>query len=1149
VPAPAPPLWARTRHCRSIKDWDSHIGMLEQDFEDMELLGVVDPLHNGPTRDEALADALGVRRTPRKSIEQGSRGRGLVETRSRNRVEPSAVHQRSLIDGSFMDADVSHVETPQLLNLRPLSNLHPSVAIECLYEEPSQTSPATNIFLASNLEGSGNLVLALVVPSGEQGDNANSLRLLSFKPSLEDPMAQLDKQKLIGSLSETLRHTIHVTELSTQACVAAEPIQTTPIPPCFLPHPRNRKNNCAQLTTEILVLKVLNGETRLCLHREGTYILDCALNNESSCQNKPAITGLNYAVCGNVDLLKSNGTSIRGSISMQIGSQALAEKALVAIETLMFTKGVGETTDEPMDFALKFRADCCRLEQALDRDTSGVSCLLEDKGWAAVETLFLSCVHFELFGETTSAHLSSPGSSIDPKRPAWGRLLESSFHSSFSADNIDTMFLGRRSDVFSRARNRSYTTKHDQCLSILSSIGSLSNSCLASGISVMSDFFDTLHLVYEDLKLSCSSNRPCQLRSVGTVLALSCHAARLSHGKHLRLEEASKLALFLKHYARDLGDDYVKTLQEDYKDNIISVDKGSILMITSFDEPPCILSRLDTIVKQNLEKSFYSNDVSKINPALRSTRSLLRIFSLLFASEINSLLERDYLVVSALCEEGFPDALAIREQLPAGIALPLLEVLIRCREDPELATRSGWTSSEFTLVGREDLTRNNSSDVPVISRKNSSKTEPVRVSDVDNPTYADKDKDGLVPLEVSSSALFPKDNRVREAGRLLRSSRPCFLSVPRAIEVSDHEYERLKQSKLLLLCRRALALPIGRGMLTIGSFQPVAAEPLPVPDLCLVGRIPPTNASLALDMSECQSEFRMWPEFHNGVAAGLRLPLQGEIDESVSKITRSWIVYNRPTASRSDTQTQNQTNGQTPLQNNHSHAHGGLLLALGLRGHLAELEMTDIYDYLTQGQVTLTCGVLLGMAANKRGSCDISVSKMLCLHLPSLIPQHFSAIDVASPVQTCAVAGAGLLFQGSSHRMMTEFLLNEIGRRPESDIALDREAYTLACGIALGMVNICKGERISDASKVGGGGEGLADLRIGERLYRYIVGGTDDEEGHRMREANDRLNLPASCASGENERCSCVFEGDSINIDVTAAGATLALGLIFMKTG
>jgi anaphase-promoting complex subunit 1 len=175
----------------------------------------------------------------------------------------------------------------------------------------------------------------------------------------------------------------------------------------------------------------------------------------------------------------------------------------------------------------------------------------------------------------------------------------------------------------------------------------------------------------------------------------------------------------------------------------------------------------------------------------------------------------------------------------------------------------------------------------------------------------------------------------------------------------------------------------------------------------------------------------------------------------------------------------------------------------------------------------------------------MSVSKMLCLHIPSLIPQHFSTIDVASTVQAAAVAGAGLLYEGSCHRMMTEFLLNEIGKRPSSDgNVLDREAYSLACGISLGMVNLCQG-----GNDPAGTGAGLADLGIEERLYRYVVGGTDDAELRRRRDESDRLSLQSSSGSGNNERCSCVYEGENINTDVTAPGATLALGLIFMKSG
>jgi hypothetical protein len=38
---------------------------------------------------------------------------------------------------------------------------------------------------------------------------------------------------------------------------------------------------------------------------------------------------------------------------------------------------------------------------------------------------------------------------------------------------------------------------------------------------------------------------------------------------------------------------------------------------------------------------------------------------------------------------------------------------------------------------------------------------------------------------------------------------------------------------------------------------------------------------------------------------------------------------------------------------------------------------------------------------------------------------------------------------------------------------------------------------------------GIADLRVEERLYRYIVGGVDSDETRRTRESNDRFSLPS----------------------------------------
>ena len=51
---------------------------------------------------------------------------------------------------------------------------------------------------------------------------------------------------------------------------------------------------------------------------------------------------------------------------------------------------------------------------------------------------------------------------------------------------------------------------------------------------------------------------------------------------------------------------------------------------------------------------------------------------------------------------------------------------------------------------------------------------------------------------------------------------------------------------------------------------------------------------------------------------------------------------------------------------------------------------------------------------------------MLCLHIPSLLPPPFVEMDVSAVAQTAAMAGVGLLYRGTAHRLMVEFLLAEV---------------------------------------------------------------------------------------------------------------------------
>ena len=372
---------------------------------------------------------------------------------------------------------------------------------------------------------------------------------------------------------------------------------------------------------------------------------------------------------------------------------------------------------------------------------------------------------------------------------------------------------------------------------------------------------------------------------------------------------------------------------------------------------------------------------------------------------------------------------------------------------------------------------------------------------------------GAAQALVDKSALrFSGDLRLAEVRRLLCSSRAMALRLGNGgPELTDHELIHEQQSRLLLLCRRSMALPIGRGMFTLASAPPQLTEALRLAPLTLKGRMP-NAATVDLDTSQLPADHLLWPEFHNGIAAALRLapPRCGHSADG-GELGRHWIVYNRP--------------------GTRQHAHAGFLMGLGLQGHLLALANTDLYRYMSQGHDVTMMAVLLGMAAARRGSMHAPIAKMLCLHIPALHPPTFTELELEVPavVQTAALLGIGMLYQGSAHRLMTEVLLGEIGRPPTNELLECRESYSLSAGIALGMLGLGRG---TDAA-------GLADLRLEDQLGSYMHG------------KESTLPWPAPGHAPERNpptRCCRIREGPLVNVDVTAAGATMALALIFLKT-
>ncbi|KAL9954101.1 hypothetical protein ACROYT_G041596 [Oculina patagonica] len=428
--------------------------------------------------------------------------------------------------------------------------------------------------------------------------------------------------------------------------------------------------------------------------------------------------------------------------------------------------------------------------------------------------------------------------------------------------------------------------------------------------------------------------------------------------------------------------------------------------------------------------------------------------------------------------------------LPFGVAVPIREALHQSAADPPLTLPTG----AYQLIGREDVASMLLTDPRKLSIYGPLKKVTLKEGETD---------DGFNLDDEILSLRFGKDLRVQEIRRLLQSSKPVTVNVIQKPEVSDHDFLLEQETRLLMMCKRTMALPVGRGMFTMATSRPVLTETLPIPPLDLTGRAPPRNTTVGLEHVETPADMKMWPQFHNGVATGLR------IAQGISQIDSTWIVYNKP------------------KNNQLTEEHAGFLMALGLNGHLNNLSYMNLHDYLCKGHELTTVGLLLGTAAAKRGTMDVTTTKMLSIHIDALLPPTSAELDLPHSAQVAAILGVGLVYQGTAQRRMAEVLLSEIGRPPgpEMENAVNRESYSLAAGLALGLVML---EHGNEAASV-------ADLKIADQLYHYMVGGQSKPQTGTQKE---KFKSPSYQ----------IKEGDSVNINVTGPGATLALGLMFMKT-
>ncbi|XP_063230625.1 anaphase-promoting complex subunit 1 isoform X2 [Bacillus rossius redtenbacheri] len=434
--------------------------------------------------------------------------------------------------------------------------------------------------------------------------------------------------------------------------------------------------------------------------------------------------------------------------------------------------------------------------------------------------------------------------------------------------------------------------------------------------------------------------------------------------------------------------------------------------------------------------------------------------------------------------------------LPAGVAFLVQDLVYQSRADPPL----DWPRAAYCLVGREDLAAQ-----CLGPAESSPEARDARRQDVAKMAEVDQE-DGMDGMEFEVlRLLFSKDHRVAEVRRLLQSSQPVSIGITQRPDVSDHEFIEEQEKQLYALCTRTMAIPVGRGMFTLRSVSPVVTEPLPIPRLCLTGRAPPRGTTVDLTHIEVVPNMNLWPSFHNGVAAGLRIATHA------SNIASDWIIFNKPKGT-----------AEVPVE------HAGFLMALGLNGHLGNLMVFNKYEYLARCHEITSVGLLLGVAATKRGTMDLATTKMLSVHLEAFLPPTSIELDVPQNIQVAALLSIGLVYEGTAHRHTAEVLLAEIGRPPgpEMENSVDRESYSLAAGLGSGglcqvlcagrppgpeMENSVDRESYSLAAGLGSGG-----------LCQVLCAGRPP--GPEMENSVDResYSLAAGLGSGDCVRCCCV---------------------------
>ena len=396
------------------------------------------------------------------------------------------------------------------------------------------------------------------------------------------------------------------------------------------------------------------------------------------------------------------------------------------------------------------------------------------------------------------------------------------------------------------------------------------------------------------------------------------------------------------------------------------------------------------------------------------TRKLCRIYQAFNGAEIPPLAsypDQDYpLYTKAACVK--PDIIASQayenviramvesdvtegflQRLPYGMAFPILEIIRHLRQNPPTVCTQ-WPDSALKMINRDDI---------YLNRPERRKLAPTKDQQYEQILELELHREpNETPNEPVSNYIFETDLRYEEIEYMLNPTTTMKMKMQDFI-LSEELFENEKQNLMHKMCVKRASSCVGFGAMTAGTARASTISTSEIPAISYQATLPPnfeTKMTLSSEeLNNKEKDFTLWPEFHLGVATGLKM-LSDNPQHYIKN--RQWISFHR---------------GE-----DESNEHAGFILALGLMGQLEALHDLDVYRYLRAEREAVTIAIYLGKSASAIGSMDEKTMRFLRISIAFLIPQYVD-IDTKLTHEAASMVGFGLLYKGSANRQVTEMLL------------------------------------------------------------------------------------------------------------------------------